>query len=361
MTLVSLPSPILWPGLVGDVSTAPGLGNLTTLTSAGHYWSYILCAREAMTISHVAFRAGTVAGAPTLDVRIETVDPATGLPSGTLWGTNTNLSDGVAIVSNTNIIKALTASASIAAGQLFCVKIEFVTGTSFILQMMGSSATPYDSSLPYTVFTTGTPTKAALNHTGSIGLGSSATSFYQVPGLTPVSAVASNTFNNTNAAKRGLRFTPPMKCRVIGLRWFGANAVGDVNAAIYDDTTGTAVEVGSSSTAFDGDVNAASASPNRPFVVYFDNPVTCNAGTTYRAAIEPSSATNTNLYTFVLQSADYRGGSPAGTTAHYTTFVTGGWTDTATDTLPFMDILIDQVDDGTGSGASGGGQRVISG
>jgi hypothetical protein len=151
-----------------------------------------------------------------------------------------------------------------------------------------------------------------------------------------------------------------MKCRVIGLRWFGANAVGDVNAAIYDDTVGTAVELSSSSTAFDGDNTAASVSPNRPFTVYFDNPVTCNAGTTYRAAIEPSSATNTNLYTLTLHSANYRGASPAGTTAHYTTFVTGGWTDTATDQLPTMDIIIDQVDDGTGSGSSGG-QRVFGG
>lgn len=356
MTLVSLPSPILWPGLLGDVNTAPGLGNLTTLTSVGHYWAYIFCAREAMTISHVGFRAGTVAGSPTAEVRIETVDGSTGLPSGTLWATNTNGTTGT-VTTGSNVLQALTASASITAGQIFCVKIVLASGTSIIVQQTGSAASPYDSALPYTVVNTGTPTKAVLNGTGSIALGSSSTTFYQVPGTIPISAVTAGAFNNTNGARRGLRFTPPMKCRVIGLRWFGSNAVGDVNAAIYSDAGS---ELSSSSTAFDGDNTAASASGNRPFVVYFDNPVTCDAGTTYRAVIEPSSATNSNLYTYTLPSADYRRASPAGTTAHYTTYASAAWNDTNTTVLPYMDVLIDQVDDGTGSG-SGGGQRVFGG
>jgi hypothetical protein len=336
----------------------PGLGNLTTLSTVGHYWSYIFCAREAMTISHVGFRVATAAGSPTAEVRIETVDGSTGLPSGTLWATNTNGTTGT-ISSSSNVLQALTASASISAGQVFCVKVALASGTSIQIQLVGSTVSPSDSVFPYTVVNTGAASKATLSGFGTIALGSSSTTFYQVPGLLPASAVTASTFNNTSSARRGMRFTPPMNCRAVGVRWYNANTVGDFNAAIFDDA-GT--ELSSSSTAFDGDNSAASTSPNRPFTVYFDNAVTLSAGTTYRVAIEPTTTTNVSLTTVTLPSTNYRGATPAGTTAHYTTYVASSWTDTATDQLPFMDILIDQVDDGTGSGGGGGGgQRVFGG
>jgi hypothetical protein len=44
---------------------------------------------------------------------------------------------------------------------------------------------------------------------------------------------------------------------------------------------------------------------------------------------------------------------PGGANCHYATYASGSWTDTATDQVPIMDILIDQLDDGTGGGAFG--------
>jgi hypothetical protein len=41
---------------------------------------------------------------------------------------------------------------------------------------------------------------------------------------------------------------------------------------------------------------------------------------------------------------------PAGTTAHYTTFASAAWDDTNTSLLPLMELIIDQVDDGNGTG-----------
>jgi hypothetical protein len=351
MTLVSLPSPIAWPGNCGNVSTAPNSFTTATLDASGKYVSFIFSAKEDMTISHIGFRAGTVANSPTVEVRVETVDTSTGLPTGTLWATNTNATSAT-ITSNSNPLTALTASASITKGQVACIKLVWggvATSTVIIQHAVGLGLLAVPPSLPYAVLNTGTPTRTALgSNIYSIALGSSSTTFYNVPGLIPFSAISNSTFNNTNAAKRGLRFTPPMKCRVIGLRWFGSNQTGDYNIAIYDDTTGSAVEVGSSSTAFSGQHNVNSSSA--VMSAYFDNAVTLTAGTTYRAAVEPSSATNVNISTFTLVSANYRGASPSGTTAHYTTFVTGGWTDTATDQVPLMDVLIDQFDDGAGTG-----------
>jgi len=348
MTLVSLPAPIAWPGIVGHFNTSPALGSPGTLDAAGEYIAYVLVAKENMVVSHVGFRVGNVSGSPTGELRIETIDPATGLPTGTLWGTTTNVTSGT-LSANTWTLLALTASATINKGQVFCVKIGYVSGTSFNISNGNQFGGPLNSNLPYLILNTGTPTKSFLsNNFPILAFGSDSTTFYQVPGTIPITAVTVGSFNNTSAAKRGLRFTLPFKCRIVGIRWYNSSSVGDFNVGIYDDTTGTAVELSSSVTAYEGDVSGANAVG--VISSFLDNAVAGDAGTTYRAAIEPSSATNASVATFTLPSTSYRSATPFGTVAHYTTFVTGGWTDTATDQIPLMDILIDQLDDGAGGG-----------
>jgi len=353
MTLVTLPSPIAWPGISPNIGGGPTLATLATVDAAGEYVAYVFSAKENMVISHVAFRAGTATGSPTCTVSIETVD-ASGLPAGTDGFGSTGATTAT-ITSNSWVLTALGASATISKGQIFCFRITYAAGTSQVIQQLGSVVFPQQTTLPYQVVNTGTPTKNISNGMTLVAFGSSSTTFYQVNGALPVT-YTSGGFNNTNSAKRGLRFTPPMNCRAVGIRWYNSNTTGDYNVVIYNDA-GT--ELSSSSTAGDGDHSGGSTFGTTN--VFFDNAVTLTAGTAYRVAVEPTSATNVNVSIFTLPSANYRGASPAGTTAHYTTFATATWTDTATDTLPIMDVLIDQVDDGTGSGSSGGGQRVISG
>jgi len=344
MTLVSLPSPIAWPGLLGHTVGSPALSTVATLDASGEYMAYVFVAREDMVVSHVGFRAGTSTGSPTCEVRIETLD-ATGLPSGTLWATNTNGTTGT-VSSNTNVLQALTASASITKGQAFSVMVKYATGTSQIIQQVNNAASPLGSSLPYQVVNAGTPTKGNMG--GAVStfvLGSSSTTFYQVPGAYPFTGTNTSAFNNTNGARRGLRFTIPMNCRAIGMRWWNSSSVGDYNAVLFSDAGS---ELSSSSTAFDGDITAASA--NTPCTVYFDNTVTLTAGTTYRLVIEPTSATNATLLAITLPSADHRSATPLGLIGHYTTFASAAWDDTATSSVPYMDLLIDQVDNGAGTG-----------
>lgn len=345
MTLVSLSSPIHWPGNLGSTGGSPGVGASSSLDAAGEYVSYVFVARENMVVSHVGFRAGTATGSPTAEVRIETIDPATGLPSGTLWATDTNLTTGT-LTANTWTLQALTASATISKGSAFCVKIAYASGTNFTIGIFNNSNFFYQSNFPYIVNNTGTPTKTVMNNFAALlALGSSSTAFYQVYGSFPYTSTTGGAFNNTNSAKRGMRFTLPMDCRIVGIRWYNSSSVGDYNAVIFDDA---GAELSSSSTAFEGDLTAASA--NAAMTVFLDNPVIGSAGSTYRAVIEPSSATNVTVNAYVLPSADYLGACPAGAMAHYTTFATATWTDSATSTIPMMDILIDQIDDGAGSG-----------
>lgn len=348
-TLVSLPSPFYYPGLVGSPTSAPAFGVQATLDAAGEYTSFIFVAREDMTVSHVSFRAGAVStsGVVTAEVRIETVD-SSGLPSGTLWSTNTNATTA-AITSNSNVTTALTASASITKGQIVCVKVIYAAATSIQVMNLGSVSVPTNATLPYFVINTGTPTKTILNGTsGSFGLGSSSTTFYSVPGTIPVSAITAGPFNNTSSAKRGLLFTPPMNARLVGIRWYNSNATGDYDVCVRTgDAAGT--EIGSSCTSFLGAYGVGVN--NAAMTVYFDNAVTLTAGTLYRITIEPTSATNVNVTTWTIVANQF-GGTPAGTTGVYTSAVSGTWTDSTTQ-QPMMDAILDQIDDGAGGGGGG--------
>lgn len=348
MALISLNSPVSWPGLALNITGSSGLVTATTLGTVGHYVAYALCAKEDMTISHVGFRAGAATGSPTMDITVETISTTTGLPTGTLWATNTSANTGT-ITTNTNVLTALTASASVLRGQVFCVKLALAAGTSQAIQCLSSNVSPSQSSLPYTINNTGTPTRAVTSVVPTLALGSSSTTFYQLPGFFPASAATGGAFNNTNSARRGLRFTIPMSCRATGIRWWNNNTTGDYNAILFNDA-GT--ELSSSSTAFSGNHSAAAAAGI--VNVYFDNPVTLTAGSTYRIAIEPSSATNVNVSTYTVPSTDYRSATPIGTAGHYTSFTTGVWDDTNTTLVPQMDVLLDQFDNGVSSGGGGG-------
>lgn len=346
MALQDITKPLPWPG-VNLANTTVTVGASTVLDASGEYECYVGYAREAMTISHVGFRVNTATGSPTADVRIETVDASTGLPTGTLWNTNTNIVTGA--LSTGWTLQALTASASIAKGQVFAVKILYNSGTTLTLNNVGG-AIEGQKAIPYRVVNTGTPTKTVLSATPAMVLGSNSTTFYRIIGMLPITTITNGTFSNTNAAKRGLRFQVPFACRATGIRHYLGTAVGDFNAAILDDAGN---ELSSSSTAFEGDIGLNTVSGSCD--LFLDNAVILTPNTWYRATIEPSSATNSAVFFFTLPSADYASGMPGGTKGHYTTLASGVWDDSGTDKVPLMDILLDQLDDGVG------GARVIGG
>lgn len=343
MTMTSLNSGwMAWPGHCEMIDAAPSITTDQTITAANTYQAWIGAAREAMTISHIGFRINSVSGAPTAEVRVETVDTTTGLPTGTLWAANTNGTSGT-LTATTWFLVALTAPASIAAGQVFAIVVKYASGTNFVLLKIGGYRNTR-LNLPYEA-----PNGVRGRMLGGkcMAVASSTTTFYQLNSMLPAINQTNTAFNNTSSAAQGMRFQVPVKCRVIGIRHYQGTANGDYNAVIYDDS-GT--ELSSSSTAYDGNYSAESA--GGVHYSFLDNPVTLSAGTWYRAALEPSSATNINISTVQLPTLDYRSAWPGGTNQLYTTRASGTWTDTATDKIPLMDILIDQVDDGTGSGGA---------
>lgn len=351
MSLVSAGFGITWPGPLGYAST-PSVASGSTLDAAGEYIAVIAQAEEDMVVSHVGFRTGTCAGAPTADIRIETV--SAGLPSGTLFGTNTNIVTAT-LVSTTFALHALTAAATIPKGAFYAVKVGYNSGTSFITALWATSTWTNYFNRPYQVINIGTPTISRISSPYILVLGSSTTTFYAIPGIVPINVYTAGAFSNSVAgAKRGLRFQVPFKTRLRGLEPWMSTAVGDFNI-ICENDAGT--ELSSSSTAISGaDTAGISAGSLR---CIFDNTIELSPATWYRAMLEPTSATNINLSTVTLPSAAYLSGMPGVANMHYTVFTTaGGYDDTQTALLPLMNLILDQF--GTDA-ATGGGARVIGG
>lgn len=357
MTLQNISALLAWPGLATRASGSTGISAGTTLDAAAEYSAFVFQAVQDMTVSHVGHRCGAATGSPTANIRIETIDPATGLSTGTLWAANTKV-DGVSVTAAWNAY-ALTATATIPKGSIFAVKTVFASGTSLRVGEF-SGFNPQGGNLPYEDRnTSGSPAKSpAFNGVcGMLGLGSSLTNWYNLPAMLPVSNFAHSTFNNTNSAARALRFKVPFKCRVVGMRVHLSTSVGDFAAVIYDDAGN---ELNGSSTAFEGDINVNSVTSATTLIL--DNTVTLSPDTWYRAAIVPASSTNCSVGLLTLPGADYRTGIPGGVNQHYAVRTSGTWDDSQTSILPLIDVLIDQLDDGAGGlllagGFTGGMQR----
>lgn len=354
MTLQTV-SPISWPGMT-IAAAIPALGTWATLDAAGEYIAFLACASEDMVVSHVAFRTGVVANSPTAVVSIQTVS-ATGVPSGTAYNGDTAKVTTGTLTSNTTTLVTLDATATIAKGTIYAVVITIVwtAAESIIVQRLQSSGNFVLSSLPYQVTNvTGSAVQAAFSGPPILALGSSSTAFYPLFSCAPgFVSVSSSGYSNTDNAERGMRFQVPFKCRCAGLTFTPNTSKGDFNAILRSDA---GAELGSSSTAFDGDSQMGGTQAVR---VFFDSPVILEPATWYRATVQPSSATATAMTSAVLDSADYRSGWASGVNCHYTTFTTAGsWVDSATGTLAWMDILIDQLDDGA---SAGGGMLVNPG
>lgn len=340
MSFVTLNTPMVWPGNTIGMNATPGLTAGDTLDAAGEYTALVICAPFDMVVSHVGFKAQAVAGSPTGTISIETVTAATGVPSGTLWSTNTNVT--TATLTTTFALHALTAAATITKGQMFAVVFTYASGTSFNVSTNALSASAV-SGVPYRV----TNVTGSAVKTGVIGmdvvLGSSTSAFYSLPLLLPAASVASNAFNNTSSARRGARFQVPFKCVAVGFRTYQGTAVGDYVGALETDAGAV---ISSSDTAFEGDISSALATALCN--VFFDNEVELSPGIWYRLSQQPSSATNINIYTATVPSADtnYCQAWPGGANFYYCTFATSlPWTDVNTQ-VPYLDLLIGKVDMG---------------
>jgi hypothetical protein len=360
MTMVAV-GVMQWPRPLWTTGNSSATGAVVSMTmdSTADQLAWVGKSTVADSLTKLYFRTGTVTTGATVDVRIETV--VNGRPSGTLWAANTNI--GVAIADgDDNVWKTatLTSAATLAMGDEYAIVIASSAGTPnlalasspVVMQLGTMGQYPFllhNSTGAYAVITNRSLEWIAEFSTAGIK---------SVVGLAPLNgSVTLTSYDNATATnERGLRFKPPMKMRCIGMRAVIGNieAGADSTWSLWDSTGDTDAEA-LAQTTLDGDFPAATT--NDGYVeTYFDTPVPLTAGTEYYAAIRADTANNITLFECPTSGT----GSPANAmkafpaestelylaTRAWSGGTAGAWSPTTT-TMPIIELIIDQLDDGS--------------
>lgn len=371
-----------WPqSLVNElvISSAGGAGT-ATFDSTADKLAYVGTYYGANdSIASVKFRVGAIAATAGVgvQVRIETV--VNGVPSGTLWSAH---STGVAPTASVTIADTddntfktatLTNAANLVAGDEFAIVIIYEAGNDD-----GTFSVPFNYSSSVVLTSAFYP--RCLQDTGGgtwVGTISSAPFDLQwivtmtsagiiyLPGLSPINgAVTLSTLaNNAAADERALRFQSPSKKRTIGMRAVLGNitAGGDFQFALWSATGDEVGEELAVTSTIDGDFSL-STTQDGVVSLFFTAPYTIAANTTYYAGVKALSTNSFVLFECPVAAAGDKAGFPLpNATQIYgavrtwdetqTPDLAGAWT-TSTTTLPLISLIIDQIDDGAGTGGA---------
>lgn len=367
MTLVDVPQ--FWlprSALDQNANTLGGTSGLL-LDAADEKAALIFQPPKAGDIRKVHFRTGTVTTGATLDVRLETV--SSNVPTGTLWGTNTNVSH---VVADTDDDAWLTTAALTADATVTQTDLDNGTWMALVfVNPSGSPGTLYIARTPWTTangnnqmgayaahYTSSWSTSSVLGKL-NIVLEYSDGSIVRVPGVHPVHAIGNTTIDTaTNPDEVALRHLQSGKMRACGWWAVGyAGALRTCRVQVYESGNNTPL----ASAVYD-DTKMNSGGATITFYGKFPAPVTLEHNTVYRLAFLPTTSDNLLVRYVDQASADiwdacegdqdmiYSERDRSGTTEPDS----ASWSDTTTRRL-MAGYIIDQVDDG----ASGGGTIII--
>lgn len=346
--------PIIWPWYTSANVFTP---STLTIDAADEIAGGVFTISKAGTVVRVHFCTSTVTTGADVDVRLETLD-ASGQNSGTLFGTNTNVTQTIADANDNTWFRTntLTGSATVAVGDKIAVLVKNPSSSFGNMQIRRGVASPGTTGYPYSVgpLVTNkndlqTPLICALEYND----GSFATPFLTLP-IQTASTVTANT--GTNPDEIATIFTPTFKMRAAGASFKAATAAGaDYRVQIYEDGNNTPI----ASLPRDGDHTTNTAS--RDHFDFFTTPVELDAGTTYRLALLPTTANSVTVPYFEVSSS-YLGlldCLPGGQAMHYSarnrTSTTdpdaAAWSQTTNRRLG-LGLVLDQLDDGAGGGAA---------
>lgn len=324
----------------------PSLGN-TTIDADGEKTAFIFNAPVTDTLTKVGFFTKTVTTGGDLDIRIETVD-SSGFPTGTLWGTNTNVTQTInATDDNTWFEVTLTAGASLTAGDIFAVVITRSSGT-FAGQIHYSTGSEFDK-LGFPTLSTYTTSWASFTAAGIVAaLYFSTNGYYPMEGIHGVGSTNYlATYNNTSTPDViGNVINIPYAAKASGI-WVVADFDGPAVIKLYDSDGVTVLA------AVTNDDNTPVTATGTLNYRLFTAEVALSANTDYRIAVEPSSATNLSFYYREYASAAIRAQDTHGVRGFYTSAKdptgTGDWTDDTTR-IAAVGLLISAIDFPTGGG-----------
>jgi hypothetical protein len=328
----------------------PTLASLT-IDASGEKVAWIIQAPKDGTIDQVEFRTGTTTTGDDVDVRIETVDAATGDPTGTLWNSPTNTTNATVTIANgdDNVWKTatLTAGAVVTKGQLLAIVV--VNGASGNIAIAASlDNISHQVKFPYVSHYTASWAKQTAARNLVVAVRYSGGTYGYVPAAWPISVLsAATTFaSNSTPDERGIKFSLPWPVQVCGFWAFVDLDPADVTVKLYDSDGSTVLE----SLAIDKDQQVSAIS--RPSHYLFDTVVNLSKDTDYRLTLLPGSTTSVSIGHLTVNAAANWQAFPGGEDFHYTHRTdAGAWTDVTTE-RPLLGLLVSGFDDGAGGGGA---------
>ena len=357
--------PTWWPSPWAiPLSASSSAFTLTSLTfdSATDILAWVGTAPEALTITDVCFRTGSVTTGCVVDVRIETV--TNGRPSGTLWATTTNGANTIASTDD-NVWKTatLTSSASITAGQEFAIVIRFTSGTNATFTCQQAVGGNVGTCYPLQLQDTGAGSWTVLFSQFCWIVKSSGTPIH-IPGLIPFGAANQTAYNSGSSPDEyALKMVFPFKARIIGAAVALSNIAAAADYRIFLWGTGGAADTESGALAstpvIDGD-STGSATQDGMMVFHFSTPYTVTAGSTYYLGVRAETANSLAINSWNIDGTPPTSAinaSPMGANCYLSTRAwsainpgtVGAWTDDTTKVPPFR-LIFDQADDGASTG-----------
>lgn len=338
------PNPFCIPTTAGNSSmdaTGERIGQVFQIMKAGN-------------ISKVVFYLGTTGTGDTLRVSLQSVNMTTGLPSGTILGaTNNGYADVVINAADDGVWKTATLGESVAVTQGQWIALVF-SWTSYVAGSINiyynySSLITFNYNTYYITDITATPgtwSKALTNACTAACFEYDDASYYFnfIPACLP--GIGGHTISSsTTPDEVGNYFQVPAKMRACGL-WVFGDFDYDTPLSLLDASNNVLANC-----SMDPDCRHNN-SYNFHYVFFDSDPaaqVTLNKDTWYRMIITPGASSVYARYADV-PSAAAMGGLEGGTLMYATTRTDGGaWSDSTTRRYS-MGLLIDQMDDGAGSG-----------
>jgi hypothetical protein len=324
--------------------------SIFSFNGASEKVGWVLCPPKTGSIRKIHYRTIAVAnvGTDPLDVRIETVG-ATGQPSGTLWGTNTNVAQMCGGANTWMTTDALTADAVITNTDTPIAVVIANPATGFADCQVAAIATAFSGApgRPYgLIYTSVWSAPQAL--ASVMALEYSDGSIPYTPGLHPLSEFTSQALTTaTTPDEIGIRFSVPFRARVKGF-WITPRLTAitsDFQVSLYNPAGSLVL-----SKVFD-----ASQMQSLAFQYteeFFVGTQTIEPNTFYRLAVKPTTTNNLDVAYMGCATTALMDGMPGGPDVYWTERTDGGsWTDTTTR-WPMMGVLLDQLSNNVSSGGS---------
>lgn len=331
-----------------------------TLDASDEKLAFIFQAPKTGNITKLHFRTSTVATGATVDVRLETVDPATGFPTGTLKAANANAAQVIADSDDNKwFAVTLTAACAVNAGDILAFVVAAPGSGTFNINITHRTTNRMWNITTFPYSATYAAAAWSKNNSAFLHFGVEYdTGIVEIPGVLPTNELGSATMRTSSTPDEiGNMINLPFKCRVAGVFIGGyvSNAVCNFTIKLYDSDGSTVLK----SISIEADVLAGASSNDYQQRYFFDAPITLQPNTNYRLTILPTTDTQWVHLLYLgntLNDALIVNGLPCSGLQKTSRSDDGAWTQD-NDYKMSIGFLIDQLDDGAGGG--GGGSTLV--